>query len=302
MTQAFADAPAAAAGPEVQHPDAYRRLDDGAPSDVEAQCSKCSCQTIWQGSWAIVVSVAIIVAVVTVATPAGSDMGARMQDLWRPLPIRASSSMVAAPCGVNVILARHCNKQPPWAEHPTPRQLCTETGMLRGENMARIFGTGGRLPQPTRLFARKLPEGTYSSRDTYLLWPVAQRYGVQVNTSFAAEEMMGLARSLLEERHTMCGGTILVSWDHCSIPALAQALGCRDERCLNCWDDRDYDTMLWLRFDAASHQSWNLSLKIAHERFGGFDGPSSYRECIGNPVEGSTFGLPCKRNEAWRAE
>lgn len=160
--------------------------------------------------------------------------------------------------------------------------------------MAKIFGENGRYPVPTRLFARALPQGTYTSRDMYLLWPLAQRYDIWVNTSFAPEEMPALARALLEERRALCGHTVLVSWDHCSIPALAQALGCTEDTCTACWDDRDYDTLLWLRYEAAAaEEDWRLTLRVGHEDFGGFQGPSSYRECIGNPFEGTNFGYGC---------
>lgn len=208
--------------------------------------------------------------------------------------LQAGRAVGLGACAVNVIIARHCNKRPPWDEHPTPQQVCTTEGLLRGENMARIFGT--RYPVPTRLFARRLPDGEYTSRDMYLLWPLSQRYRVWVNTTFAQEDGLKLAASLLEERPTLCGQTVLVSWNHCSIPALVQALGCREEPCTTCWDDGDYDTLLWLRYEAEGDQDWRLSLRVGKERFGGFDGPSSYRECIGNPVESGNFGLPC----TWR--
>jgi len=202
-------------------------------------------------------------------------------------------------CFVNIILVRHCNKRPPWDPHPTPMELCTEQGLLRGENMARIFGKQGRFPEPTRLFARRMPQDIYSSRDMYLLWPLAQRYGVLVNTTFAPKDVLAMADTLLEERPELCGQTVVVSWDHCSIPALAQALGCFEEACTTCWDDRDYDTVLWLRFEASTEQDWRLSLQVSHEEFGGFDGPSSYRECIDNPIESSKFGKPCTWLKTW---
>lgn len=207
--------------------------------------------------------------------------------------------IAAEGCFLNIILARHCNKRPPWVSHPTPMELCTEQGLLRGENMARIFGKHGRFPEPTRLFARKMPKDIYSSRDMYLLWPLAQRYGILVNTTFAAADVLKLAGALTEERAKLCGETVLVSWDHCSIPALAQALGCREAACTTCWDDQDYDTILWLRYEASSKQDWHMTLRVGHEKFGGFDGVSGYRECINNPVESSRFGLPCTRPAAW---
>merc|ERR1719350_534144 len=123
----------------------------------------------------------------------------------RPAAANLAVHPVPAACDVDVVLARHCDKHPPWDVHPTPPSLCTEAGLLRGENMARIFGgggpgAGGRFPQPARLYARRMPEGTYASRDLYLLWPLAQSSKVWVNTTFSGEEVLSLAAALLEER------------------------------------------------------------------------------------------------------
>eukprot|EP00928_Gymnodinium_smaydae_P055600 TRINITY_DN39104_c0_g1_i1.p2 TRINITY_DN39104_c0_g1~~TRINITY_DN39104_c0_g1_i1.p2 ORF type:complete len:300 (-),score=62.09 TRINITY_DN39104_c0_g1_i1:215-1114(-) len=212
-----------------------------------------------------------------------------------------SGGFPQGPCGVNVILARHCDKRPPWDVNPTPMSLCTQQGLLRGEHMARIFGPDGAYPLPTRLFARKLGKDVYGSRDMYLLWPLAQRLGLVVNATFAATDVLSLAQTLLEERLSMCGQTILVSWDHCSIPALGQALGCSvaSAACGTCWDDDDYDTMWWLRYDLAGPGSdWNFSFKKVQENFALPSRLGGYRECIGNPVENRVFGYGCQLKEA----
>lgn len=197
-------------------------------------------------------------------------------------------------CSLHVVLARHCDKRPPWTSNPTQFSLCTDAGMLRGQNMARLFGPGGTFPEPSRLYARRMSEGVYASRDLYLLWPLSTRINVLVNTTFAGNEVLDLAAALLEERPNFCGQTVLVSWDHCCIPALAQALGCKDSRCMTCWDDRDYDSLFWLSYTRPRGESWHLSFRVAHERFGRPDGPSSYRECANNPLEGSNFGYACE--------
>jgi len=270
--------------------EAYGRLED-VPQDARQPCRWLRIATL--------VAACLSVAAVSVALtrPPGSDdatTGMRPPRVVPTLPAQLTGTATSSPCGVNVIIARHCNKRPPWAAHPTPPAVCTQQGMLRGENMAHIFGAGGRFPAPTRLFARKMREGFYSSRDLYLLWPLAQRYGLMVNLSFAAADVLELSRSLLEQRPQLCGETVVVSWDHCLIPAMAQALGCRENPCLTCWDDRDYDTLLWLRYDQLlPGGAWNVSLKVEHEGFGGFDGPSSYRECWDNIAETKAMGYPC---------
>ncbi|CAJ1341927.1 unnamed protein product [Effrenium voratum] len=213
----------------------------------------------------------------------------------------------AAPsrCVFNVFLARHCDKNPPWAKDPTRMELCTEQGLLRGEHLARAFGPQGQFPAPGRLFARKLIPGVYSSRDLYLLWPLAQRLHLLVNTSFAPDEALDMVNSLKAEREASCLAgselTVLVSWDHCSIPALAQALGCEDEMCKLCWDDADFDKVLWLRFTAlTSDTRWNLTPRAVAEGFAAPKSVAGYRECLGNPAESSNFGFKCHAPEAWR--
>ncbi|CAE7199583.1 unnamed protein product [Symbiodinium natans] len=212
-------------------------------------------------------------------------------------------------CVFNIFLARHCNKNPPWAKDPTRMQLCTETGFLRGEHMAAVFGPGGKFPVPDRLFARHLAPGFYSSRDLYLLWPLAQRLKLVVNTTFKQEDPLQLVRALHEGREASCGSgvseqTVLVSWDHCTIPALAQALGCNDQICRSCWDDAEYDRVIWLRYAGLrqpSHKnmSWNMTARAVAENYSSPRGAMGYKECLGNPVENQRFGYTCQAPPSW---
>merc|ERR1712085_145215 len=131
--------------------------------------------------------------------------------------------------------------------------------------------------------------------DLYVLWPLAQRLRLWVNTTFAPLEVRDLAAALLQERSELCGQTVLVSWNHCAIPALAQALGCKDPACLACWDDRDFDTLFWLRFDRdAKGAEWRLDFHVEHEGFGQFQVPSGYGECSENPSDSVNFGFPAR--------
>lgn len=54
-----------------------------------------------------------------------------------------------------------------------------------------------------------MPQDVYSSRDLYLLWPLAQRYGLLVNTSFTAARVLDLASTLLQER-SVGGGRLVM--------------------------------------------------------------------------------------------
>eukprot|EP00435_Cladocopium_sp_Y103_P045930 s1425_g13.t1 len=193
---------------------------------------------------------------------------------------------------------------------PTKMELCTEQGYLRGEHMAAEFGPEGQYPMPNRLYARRLKRGVYTSRDLFLLWPLAQRLRLLVNTTFDEGGALGLVRSLESEREAQCLSgrseeTVLVAWDHCSLPALAQALGCDEEQCLDCWDDGNFDKLLWLRFTAVPKSkqklSWNLTTRAVSEHFAPPQGFMGYRECLGNPAESSNYGFACKPLQAWKS-
>ncbi|CAE8589456.1 unnamed protein product [Polarella glacialis] len=212
-----------------------------------------------------------------------------------------------AECIVNIFLVRHCDKNPPWSKDPTPKTICKAEGLFRGQNLARVFGPGGSFPVPRRLYARQLAEGKFANRDLFLLWPLAQRLGVMVNTSFSEDDMLGLAEALLAEKEAMCDAepkrrehSVLVSWKHCSIPALAQALGCHADRCTTCWDDGDFETVLWLKYTTLARSgAWNLSFQLGSEEFHPPTRVEGYRECYGSSVESSNFGLPCKPPISW---
>ena len=189
-------------------------------------------------------------------------------------------------------------------------ELCTEQGYLRGEHMAMEFGPGGEFPMPNRLYARRLNRGVYTSRDLYLLWPLAQRLRLLVNTSFDEDGALSLVHSLEREREVQCLSgkseeTVLVAWDHCSIPALAQAFGCDEDVCIDCWDDGNFQKMLWLRFTAfpksKQNLSWNLTTRAVSEHFAPPKGFMGYKECVGNPAESSNYGFACKPLQAWKA-
>eukprot|EP00421_Protoceratium_reticulatum_P001906 CAMPEP_0168366080 /NCGR_PEP_ID=MMETSP0228-20121227/5044_1 /TAXON_ID=133427 /ORGANISM="Protoceratium reticulatum, Strain CCCM 535 (=CCMP 1889)" /LENGTH=142 /DNA_ID=CAMNT_0008378871 /DNA_START=1 /DNA_END=427 /DNA_ORIENTATION=- len=138
----------------------------------------------------------------------------------------------------------------------TPTGVCTEAGQLRGDYVAAssvlaaatLFRTGQAVRQAAA-------PGAFVNRDLYLLWPLAQRLGLRVNTTFEETDFEGLASSLLGTREAACASspspTVLISWNHCLIPALARALGCVDSACLSCWDDDDFDKVLWLQFALA---------------------------------------------------
>lgn len=219
------------------------------------------------------------------------------------------ASLEERKCVFNIFLARHCDKNPPWTKDPTRMQLCTEKGLLRGEHMGAIFGPGGKYPIPDRLFARHLEPGVYSSRDLYLLWPLAQRLRLVVNTTFKQEDPLELVRALHEGREAGCPSgrteqTVLVSWDHCTIPTLAQALGCDDQICRSCWDDADYDQVIWLRYAGLrqpSHKkmSWNMTAKAVAENFSLPRGAMGYKECLKNPAENRRFGFTCEAPTSW---
>lgn len=225
------------------------------------------------------------------------------EEAFSPTQVQPQQLVEQSPCAINILMVRHCDKRPAWMKDPTPDGICTARGLLRGEHVAHAFGPAGRFPEPTRLFARRLPTGTYNSRDLYLLWPLARRLHLHINTSFSQEKTPDLGLALLAERDVMCASsrdkepTVLISWQHCSIPALAQTLGCTWGRCMTCWDDADFDSVLWLRFLQGPATDWQLEMKVDSEHFHGPKGKLGYRECAGASSDSAVFGLPCVQEE-----
>jgi len=200
----------------------------------------------------------------------------RIGPLGHGIPEMGPSASSLIPCETNIILVRHCDKVPPWDPDPTPFEACSVKGEMRGEHLAHIFGPGGSFPQPTQLFARRMGAGIYASRDMYLLWPLAQRLGLWINASFEQTNIAGFAAALLDSREAMCSSvassspvapTALVSWNHCFLPSLAQALGCQDEFCTSCWDDNNYDSVVTLNYKRNTSGEWNMNFALAREGF-----------------------------------
>lgn len=213
----------------------------------------------------------------------------------------------SAECVTNIFIVRHCDKEPAWAKDPTPDAVCTVEGELRGEYLAHIFGPGGKYPVPQRLYGRSLLPGFYSNRDLYLLWPLAQRLGILINTSFGQEEPVSLAQALTKDREATCSSdgiedTVLVSWNHCEIPALSQSLGCHRGRCVTCWDDGDFETILWLRFATSKGPTgpWNLTLRVDKEGFTKSTRILGNKECEGSDADSTNFGFSCRPPSIWR--
>jgi len=195
------------------------------------------------------------------------------------------------PCEVNIILVRHCDKNPPWDPDPTPFEACSVRGEMRGVHLAQIFGPGGAFPKPTELFARRLGAGLYASRDMYLLWPLAQRLGLWINATYQQTDISGFAAALLANREAMCSSTAstasmvptaLVSWNHCFLPALSQALGCHDTFCMTCWDDNNYESVLTLNFKRNTSGHWSMNPSVKSQNFSQAFPPTTpflYKEC-----------------------
>lgn len=64
---------------------------------------------------------------------------------------------------------------------------------------------------------------------------------------------------------------------------------------MTCWDDDDYDSMLWLRFGRSRDGAWNLRFKPGHEGYRTARGLGGYRECIGSPTSPRTRPQICAR-------
>jgi len=100
----------------------------------------------------------------------------------------------------------------------------------------------GRWPRFSAVYASS-PQPVLREKQT--VEPLAAAIGVPVNDSFAQRD--GEA-SLAAAARLQCG-VVLISWEHCRIPALLGLLGCGTDPCAACVPDGAYDAVERLQIE-----------------------------------------------------
>lgn len=146
-----------------------------------------------------------------------------------------------------VLIIRHAEKPPEEAKSPD----LNDVGKKRAAALPGLFqkaaGRPDPLPVPDVIFAAK--DSGKSRRPSLTAAPLAAKMRLKINAEFEDdEETTKLAKELLTKKYA--GKTVLVSWRHSNIPALAKALGAGGP--LD-WKDAVYDRVWKITYDAQGH-------------------------------------------------
>ncbi|KAJ1458279.1 hypothetical protein M885DRAFT_614630 [Pelagophyceae sp. CCMP2097] len=173
-----------------------------------------------------------------------------------------------------------------------------ETGLLRAQLLEQFVVDEKRWPSfQSPIYANAPRNGSQRSIDTAR--PLANVLDIAVDSSWDASDTAGVARAV--KRHAMLLATaaceptaLLIIWDHCDIPQLRVALGCRGNRCLECWSDACYDRVDRYRYIQIvpkwkrRERNHNLTLETlpsTHMGLGPRCGtlPETFDQCAGRP-------------------
>ena len=105
----------------------------------------------------------------------------------------------------------------------------------------------GLWPRFSHVFASSPVPAGAALREWQTVEPLASALGLTVDLTFSQNETNAIARAALEAaRAGQCGDVVLIAWEHCRIPALLMAMGCKREECVRCWPDGAYDAVVAL--------------------------------------------------------
>jgi hypothetical protein len=126
-----------------------------------------------------------------------------------------------------VILIRH-------AEKPTDKKnmSLSEKGQERAKALAHLFERRPELKKtglPVALFASAYIPGKGTKRPLETITPLTEVLKLKVDSSYAREDYEELAQFILKNP-SFDKKTVMISWVHTFIPALAMALGIKSSR------------------------------------------------------------------------
>ena len=167
------------------------------------------------------------------------DWSSAMQCRGSRLLASAARIGGSSSCAQEVWVIRHGEKSPdPAPDSPEVRGL-NATGVARAQHLRMLVETG-RWPRFRAVYASSPLAPPYVLREVQTVEPLAAAIGVPVNASFAQTDGEALAAAA-RAHASGCGGVVLISWEHCRIPALLDLLDCAAEQCAACWPDGAYD-------------------------------------------------------------
>ena len=130
-----------------------------------------------------------------------------------------------------IIIIRHAEKQ-------TQNENLNCMGLNRSLKLVDVLYK--KIGVPSSIYVPSLGNGnrTTHSRMFQTVTPFAVRYNLSINSGYDSSDLKSLAKEIAGQQ-----GTTLLVWNHSDIPALAKALGVKDEKLK--WREDDFDS-IWI--------------------------------------------------------
>jgi hypothetical protein len=145
--------------------------------------------------------------------------------------ISCQQPAAAADQNLRVIILRH-------GEKPDEGENLSCQGLNRALQLPNVLYNKIKLPDYIYVPSLKTGKGTGVARMYQTIVPYAVKYNLNIDTQFDVSDGNSLAKSVLKKT-----GTVLIVWEHKTIPDIVQALGV-DAGKLK-WDGNDYDS-IWI--------------------------------------------------------
>lgn len=174
-----------------------------------------------------------------------------------------------------IMIIRHAEKPTP-AEAPygvtieglQDEQSLTVLGWQRAGALAALFAPNHRilqhpqLQQPQYLFACAAPAPSDSKRPKETLTPLAQKLGININTSCTKTQGRQVATLAIG-----CKGVALIGWEHHNIPLVANAILGNNTTAPQKWPEERFD-VIWI-FDLDAKSSTYRFNQVPQQVLGG---------------------------------
>ena len=177
------------------------------------------------------------------------------QSIYLALAVSLSSALpVPAARPSQIILVRHADKPLDAADpHLSP------DGIERAKRLARFLTTDPvmiKYGSPVAIFATQTTKHDDGVRTQETMVPLARALGVQVQTPFLGKEYGALARQILSSS-LYNGRTIVICWNHETLPELAAALGVSPMP--RKWKGKDFDQVYVITYSGNGKAELRIS-------------------------------------------
>lgn len=173
-----------------------------------------------------------------------------------------STGALSAASGTLVMIIRH-GEEPDTSTlpgidasgNPDDHSL-TQVGWNRARALVDLFDPPNGQPRPglarpTLIYAAGVTEGGSGTRSRETVTPLAQKLGIQVNTTFGKGDEQAMAAQITSQP-----GPTLIAWQHSEIPTIAAAFGSLTPAPPTKWDGTRYDVIWTL---TANSTGWNFT-------------------------------------------